>query len=73
MSFPDWLLRVIALALRFEADIRRARYKQYIHRHRIFLEIVKNTESTNFGINFLNYKPLECDDGHREQFLQSIV
>ena len=44
MSFADWLMRVIALALGFEADIRRARHKQYthIHRHRIFLEIVKH-------------------------------
>ena len=44
MSFAYWLLRVIALALRFEADIRRAGYTQYTHthRHRIFLEIVKH-------------------------------
>ena len=31
MSFADWLMRVIALALGYEADIRRARYKQYTH------------------------------------------
>ena len=33
MFFADWLLKVIALALRFEADIRRAGYKQYTHTH----------------------------------------
>ena len=37
MSFADWLLRVIALALGFEADIRRAWHKQYTYEHRIWL------------------------------------
>ena len=34
MSFADWSLRVIALELGFEADIRRARHKQYTHTHK---------------------------------------
>ena len=33
MSFANWLLTVIAPALGFEGDIRRARHKQYTHTH----------------------------------------